>query len=153
MESEGCHSLWVRAQLDLDVDKPRKKALVSTPQLPAGPGLEGELEKLALLRWKQLEAGARPAPLPVPLVLFFKWLLPELACLGKGSGNREPFSKQGFKGPLSCAQSPLFRAAANSSLSVLGFTPYLGHGQHRGPSSGRLCGSPVPYLRWFLSLK
>lgn len=32
-QSEGCHSLWVRAQLDLDVDKPSKLLFLALSSL------------------------------------------------------------------------------------------------------------------------
>lgn len=120
---EGCHAGCVSRRRDPGLHGSREKALslISWPQLGLG---QGGLEKWAWLGRQELEAGARPAPLPGSLGPISSGCF-QAGPAGGGNENREPVSKQRFKGlslpePLpSCSGQPLISPCQFHIYSLL----------------------------------
>lgn len=146
---EGCPCLGVRAQLHPDVGKPREKALVSTPGLPAGAGLEGAGE-VGWVEVVAVEVGARPALLPglISSGFFQNW-----PAQGGEAGTESLFPSNGsrvsFPGPSPpCSGQPSIHPCPSQCLLLM-----WAEAKAEAQVPGDCVWIPRPYLRWFLSLK
>lgn len=134
--------VWGGGDPGLEGSRESSPSHLLTP-LGLGPG---GLGKWAWPGCQELEAGVRPAPLPGSLGPVSSGCFQAGPAQGRGSGNREPVSKQRFKGLSSRAPAPLLWAAIDSTLSVSSVLLIWAKAQRRDLSPWRFYVSPPPQL-------
>lgn len=131
-----------------------ERKLSLSPPDPSWGWAQGRLGKEALLGRQELEAGARPAPLPGSLGPISSGCF-QAGPDGEGEREEGAYFQAKVHGCLFLSPGPLLRAAIESTLSVLRFllSLYLGQGPVEGPKSlETLCVTPQAHLEAVLVL-
>lgn len=95
---KGCPAACVSGEESILAWMRLERQLSLSPPDPSWGGAHGGLGKWAWLGCQELEAGARPAPLPGSLGPISSGCFQAGSAQGRGSRNREPVSRQRFKG-------------------------------------------------------